>query len=361
MSFSLPSKGAGLYDRLAAAMKVLIIRTDRLGDTILASPVWQALKDARPEAQVTLLARRPYLPLFESDPQLNAVLSFPEEGRAAVDELARQLTSLRFDALLILYLDGEVARLVRKTSSPLKTGPLSRPWSWFLFTHSVRQKRSRASLHEADYNGLLLEKLGVAFQPRRPRIHLPAGKEEGEGELLRRLLGERAEDPFVVVHPGMGGSALNWPSKRYSALVNMLLSETEATVLVTGTDADRRYLGSLLTRTSPRLVSAVGKLGLLELALLLRRASVFVGPSTGPMHLATGLDTPVVTLFSPVTVHQARRWGPYYARGTVLTPPADCREKHRCRGRKCRHHDCMDLISVGEVLESVKEWLEKGS
>jgi len=340
-------------------MKVLVIRTDRLGDTVLASPAWQALKDARPEAQVTLLTRRPYLPLFESDPQLSAVLSFPEEGRGAVDELARQLSALRFDALLVLHLDRDVARLVRKVSSPLKAGPLSKPWSWFLFTHPVRQKRSRASLHEADYSGLLLEKLGVAYQPRRPRIHLPAGKAKKEEELRQRLFGERAEAPYIVVHPGMGGSALNWPSKRYAALVNMLLSETEATVLVTGTDADRGYFGSLLTRCSPRLVSAVGNVNLVELALLLRRAAVFIGPSTGPMHLATALDTPVVTLFSPVRVQRAHRWGPYHARGTVLTPPADCRENHRCRGRRCPHHDCMDLISVGEVLQSVKEWLEK--
>jgi ADP-heptose:LPS heptosyltransferase len=338
-------------------MKVLVIRTDRLGDTVLASPAWQALKDARPEAQVTLLTRRPYLPLFESDPQLSAVLSFPEEGRGAVDELARQLSTLRFDALLTLYLDREVARLVRKVSSPLKAGPLSKPWSWLLFTHPVRRKRSRVSLHEADYNGLLLEELGVAYQPRRPRIHLPAGKEEREGKLRRRLFGERAEAPYIIVHPGMGGSALNWPSKRYAALVNMLLSETEETVLITGTDADRENLGSLLTRSSPRLVSAVGNVDLVELALLLRRAAVFVGPSTGPMHLATALDTPVVALFSPLGVQRARRWGPYHARGTVLTPPADCRENHRCRARKCPHHDCMDLISVGEVLQSVKEWL----
>ena len=157
MLFSPSSKGERVCDRLAADMKVLIIRTDRLGDTILASPAWQALKDARPEAQVTLLARGPYLPLFESDPQLNAVLSFPEEGRAAVDELARQLSALRFDALLALYVDREVARLVRKTSSPLKAGPLSKPWSWFLFTHPLRRKRSQASFHEADHNGLLLE------------------------------------------------------------------------------------------------------------------------------------------------------------------------------------------------------------
>lgn len=357
MVFSPASKDGGLCDRLASFMKVLIIRTDRLGDTILASPTWQSLKDARPETQVTLLTRRARLPLFESDPQLHAVLSFPEEGRGAVDELARQLSALRFDALLVLYLDREVARLVRKVSSPLKAGPLSKPWSWFLFNRPVRHKRSRASLHEADYNGLLLEKLGVAYQPRRPRIHLPAGKEKREEGLRRRLFGERAGIPYIVVHPGMGGSALNWPSKRYAALVNMLLFETEATVLITGTDADREHLGSLLTQSSRRLVSAVGNVDLVELALLLRRAAVFVGPSTGPMHLASALDTPVVTLFSPVRAQRAHRCGPYHARGTVLTPPADCRENHRCRRRKCPHHDCMDLISVGEVLQSVKEWL----
>ncbi len=118
MVFSSTSKGERLCDRLASFMKVLIIRTDRLGDTILASPAWQALKDARPEAQVTLLTRRPYLPLFESDPQLSAVLSFPEEGRGAVDELARQLSALRFDALLVLYRQGSRAAGAKNLLAP---------------------------------------------------------------------------------------------------------------------------------------------------------------------------------------------------------------------------------------------------
>jgi ADP-heptose:LPS heptosyltransferase len=339
-------------------MKVLLVRTDRLGDTILASPTWQALKKTRPEAQVTFLTRRAYVSLFEGDPLLTAVLAFPEEGRASLRELARQLSSLRFDAILTLYVDGEVARLVRRVSSPVKAGPLSKPWSWFLFNRPVRQRRSRSSLHEADYNGLLLEELGIPYRPFRPRVHLPAGKADREEDLRRRTLGERAAKPFVVIHPGMGGSALNWPAKRYASLVRMLLSETEMTLLITGTEADRKYLGSLLSQNSPRLVSAVGKLDLVELALLLRSAALFVGPSTGPMHLATAVDTPVVTLFSPVMVQRARRWGPYHARGTVLTPPADCREKHRCRTGRCAHYDCMDLISVGEVLHSVKEWLK---
>jgi ADP-heptose:LPS heptosyltransferase len=341
-------------------MKVLIIRTDRLGDTILASPTWQALKEDLPEARVTLLTRRPYIPLFESDPLLSAVLAFPERDRQEIDELARQLSALRFDAVLALHVDRAAARLIRKVRTPVKIGPLSKIWTWFLFNRPVRQRRSQSLLHEADYNGLLLQKFDIRYRPHRPRVHLPAHRAEGEAVLMERLFSDRAGDPFMVVHPGMGGSALNWPSKRYAGLVQMILSETNETVLVTGTEADLPYLGSLLSQNNPRLISAVGKLDLVELALVLRRASLFVGPSTGPMHLATALDTPVVTLFSPVGVQRARRWGPYHARGTVLTPPVDCRENYRCRLRRCRHHDCMDLISVGEVLEAVREWTPDG-
>ncbi len=339
-------------------MKVLIVRTDRLGDTILASPTWQALKEAHPEARVTLLTRRAFLPLFEADPLLEEVLAMPEEGRGGLDRLAADLSSRGFDALLVLYVDRAVARLVRRTASPLKAGPLSKPSSWLLFNRPLRQRRSASLLHEAEYNGRLLGALGISYLPHRPRVSPAPPGRGGEEALVRRLLGDRSRDPYLVVHPGMGGSALNWPAKRYGSLVRALLQERDETVVITGTEADAPHLGSILSQTHRRLVNTVGSLSLVELAFLLRGASVFVGPSTGPMHLATAVDTPVVTLFSPLRVQGARRWGPYCARGTVLTPPVDCRQTRRCRGHRCADRDCMDRIAVGDVLSAVACWLD---
>lgn len=351
---TLPVEG----DRLAG-VKVLISRTDRLGDTVLASPTWQALFDAHPDADITLLTREAYRPLFENDPALGKVLALPAGSGPPIDKLARQISEERFDALLALYVDGDVARLIRRTGIPLRTGPLSGPRTWFLFNRPVRQRRSRSLLHEADYNGLLLKSLGTAYRPRPPRVHLPKGGKAVEDALLNRLFADSAERPFIVVHPGMGGSAVNWPSARYRQLVERFTAEREERVVVTGTAADRPYLGAFEGITHPRLVDAVGKVDLLELAFLLRRASLFVGPSTGPMHLATALDTPVVTLFSPLRVQQPRRWGPYHSRGSVLTPPVTCPESRRCRKDRCADYDCMDRISVDEVLTAMGTWLDK--
>jgi ADP-heptose:LPS heptosyltransferase len=341
-----------------AGVKVLISRTDRLGDTILASPTWQALFDARPDVDITLLTREAYRPLFENDPALAKVLALPTGSRSPIDEFARQLSEEQFDALLALYVDGDVARLIRRTRIPLKTGPLSGPRTWFLFNRPVRQRRSRSLLHEADYNGLLLKSLGIPYRPRPPRVHLPRDGKAVEDALLNRLLPNPAEKPFIVVHPGMGGSAVNWPSARYRELVERFTAEREERVLVTGTAGDEPYLGAFEGITHPRLVDAVGKVDLLELAFLLRRASLFVGPSTGPMHLATALGTPVVALFSPLRVQQPRRWGPYHSRGSVLTPPVTCPESRRCRKDRCADYDCMDRISVDEVLAAMGTWLD---
>jgi ADP-heptose:LPS heptosyltransferase len=338
-------------------VKVLIIRTDRLGDTILASPTWQALKEGR-DIEVSLLLREDLLPLFRHDPSLTGIFAFAAEEERRLDRLARELSSRNFDALIALFVDRDVARLIRRLPVPLKIGPLSKPRTWFLFNRPVRQGRSRSHLHEADFNGLLLQELGVSYRPRPPRVYLPPADGKDDRAHAARLFPGKVSPPLIVVHPGMGGSAGNWPAARYRELIDRLLREGKGTVTVTGTAADGQYLGTIPDISHPRLVNMVGKLDLVELGLLLRRASVFIGPSTGPMHLATALDTPVVALFSPVQVQHPRRWGPYHARGTTLLPPVDCPEKYRCRGSRCRHFDCLDQIAVEDVAIAAGRWVE---
>ena len=340
-------------------MNVLVLRTDRLGDTILASPTWQALKEHRRDIEISLLIREDLLPLFRHDPSLAEVFTLPSEKERDIDRLARELSSRNFDALIALFVDRDIARLVRRLPVPLKIGPLSKPRTWFLFNRPVRQGRSRSHRHEADFNRLLLRELGVSCQPRPPRIYLPRLDGKVDRAPVDRLFQGKDTLPLVVVHPGMGGSAGNWPAARYRELIDSLLHEGNVNVAVTGTAADRQYLGTIPGIRHPRLVNMVGELALVEFGLLLRRAAVFVGPSTGPMHLATALDTPVVTLFSPVQVQHPRRWGPYHARGTTFLPPVDCPEKYRCRGSRCPHFDCLDKIAVEDVSRAIGRWMSE--
>lgn len=338
-------------------MKLLLTRTDRLGDTILASPVWRSLGKAHRDMEIHLVAAEPYLPLLSSDPALKRAYALPAGDDRGIDELAAELSSQGFDAMVALYVDRDVARLVRRTKVPLKAGPLSKVRTWFLFNRPVRQRRSRSVEHEADYNRQLVETAGFACPPVSPRITLaPETSREREG-FLRELLGEGTDAPPVVIHPGMGGSARNWPAERYLELARAILEEREGQVVVTGTDGDGEFLGPLMEFRHPRLVSTVGRLGLFDLALLISRAALFIGPSTGPMHLATALETPVVTIFSPLKVQHPRRWGPYLSRGTVLYPTVECPERHRCSGRRCDYFDCMEMITPEEAFQAVSEYL----
>ena len=338
-------------------MKILIVRTDRLGDTILSSPTWQSLKAEQPDARVTLLAREDYRPLFANDPLLDEVLPMPGGSGAAIAGAAREISARGFDAVVALHVDGPAAALIRRVSAPVKIGPLSQLRTWFLFNKPVRQGRSAGLYHEADYNGRLLEPLGISYRPSRPTVHLSADQRAGGGAIASRFGGDVFDKPYVVVHPGMGGSALNWPAKRYAELVRLFLRERPERVVMTGLSTDTPYLGPLLSFTHDRFINAVGKLDLVELAVLLEGASFFFGPSTGPMHLATALDTPVAAIFSPLRVQHKRRWGPYHAAGTVHDPAVDCPAAHRCRGSRCPYYDCMDTIAVGEVLKSAYDWL----
>ena len=184
-------------------MKVLIVRADRLGDTILAAPVWQSLKESMPEAKVSFLTREPLAPLYENDPLLEKVYSLPEGGPSEIDGMAAGLSRENFDALVALHADDRVARLVRTMKVPIKGGPLSKPRTWFLFNRAVRQRRSRSILHEADYNGRLLEVIGVSYRPQRPRVHLP-GYEEEHRALFERLFGSFTPPPLPR-HPSRHG------------------------------------------------------------------------------------------------------------------------------------------------------------
>ncbi|MBI5869173.1 MAG: glycosyltransferase family 9 protein [candidate division Zixibacteria bacterium] len=159
----------------------------------------------------------------------------------------------------------------------------------------------------------------------------------------------------VVIHPGCGGSARNWKPERYRVLCQILM-ENDLSVIVTGSDAERGLAAEVIGREGDRAISVAGTTGLNQLAALLQQASVFVGPSTGPMHLAAAVGTPVVALFGPVRNTGPDRWGPLGNGHKVFQPPVDtC----KCRIGHCQLGDCMDMIPVEDVATAVLNAVRK--
>jgi ADP-heptose:LPS heptosyltransferase len=333
---------------------LVVARTDRIGDLVLALPVAEAAKKARPGLTVTYLVSPRTSELAGACPFVDRTIEYDESWKSPghVLALAGELKAAGADSLLFLRptlatsLAGFLARL------PVRVGTAYRYYSP-LFNRKIREHRRFAEKHESEYNLSALQSLLEIEDVRYvPCIRLDeASRDEASG--LLRGLGLRTGG-FVVVHPGSGGSARNLPLPAYARIADLVETRFGLRVLVTGGPPERGLIRELARlRTRPTL-DYTGAPSLLALAALLAQARLFISGSTGPMHLAAAVETPTLSFFSPVRSCSPKRWRPLGSTAVVLVPPVP--QCPTCLGRGCEHFDCMDLITM-ETVESRLETL----
>ncbi len=337
-------------------MKVLVVRVDRLGDLVLSLPVFAAGKAARPDWEFHALVAPGCAPLVESDPNVAAVWTWsPVAGPAAGAELVAALRAERFDAALLLQFNAPLARLLKQAGIGRLHGPLSKPASWFLLNRGTWQRRSRSGRHEMDLNlELLARMLGARLPTAGPvRLHVSAAQEQ-IGRDFRREMAPGAER-VAFVHPGSGGSALDWDPARFAHLAGQLADQPGWRVFVTGQGGDGpAVLGMQAAGLDPRVGVLLDRYGLREFLGVLSAGDAFIGPSTGPLHLASALGLGTVGIFPPAPAMHPRRWGPRGPWNRVLAPEVACPGRHACRLEKCSLHNCLGEVTVAAVAGAVR-------
>ncbi len=353
--------------------RVLVVRPDRLGDVLLSTPVFEALKRHYPASHLTVMVRPAIAPLLRGSPFVDEVMTYEPEGRhrgfRGFFRLAREIRSGGFRVGVVLKSQARVAMALLMAGVRTRVGPLSKLHSFLVFNRGVRQRRSLVEMHEADYNLQLLRRLGVRVYSRT--IATGAAVTEEARIRAQAFLAPRAGEKvsprrWVAIHPGMGGSALNWPEPDYSALARELMTEPDTGVVITAGPLEKDLLGrfeaALGAESRPDSAIVRFFLGqeIEELAGLYSQIQVLVAPSTGPLHLAVALGKRVVSFYPAIRVQSAMRWGPYVSdesRASVFVPDAFCGQEFKCRGPVCHAFPCMQSIGVSPVAEQVRSHL----
>lgn len=337
-------------------MKILVARTDRLGDLVLSLPVFAVGRAARPDWQFHALVSPACAPLVENDPAVAAVWTWSEAGGPIADaELVERLRAEHFDAAVLLHFRAPLARLLARAGIRRRYGPLSKPSSWLLLNRGSWQHRSRGGRHEMDFNLDLLARVTGVAAPRdaEPRLHLGAAQLE-IGRAFRR---QRAPEARVVafVHPGSGGSALDWEPARFAAVAGQLAAQPGWRVFVTGHGGDGpAVLAMQAAGLDPRVEVLLDMYALREFLGVLSSGDVFLGPSTGPLHLAGALGLGVVGIYPPVPAMSPRRWGPRSRWNRVLVPAVACPGRHACLLERCPLHNCLGDVGVNAAVAAVR-------
>lgn len=338
--------------------RVVFIRFDRLGDLILTLPVENIWKTSRPNDLLSWIVPSSLSFVMKAAgikfDSLPSKIRFFDKIRGAL-EVRKFLKELSPDMAVVFHAPWWVTLGVFLAGVSKRVGPSSQ-WHHFLFLNKrLKQKRSQALQHEAKYN---LDLACFALDRSSSGVDLvpfPLVVDSGDlKKVASELSKQKVTGHFVVIHPGMGGSAKNWPLNYYGDLARELMGRGTK-VVVTGSFMDRSSIEGSGLLEIPGVVSFVESTSGPELLALLSLSSAVVAPSTGVIHLASSLGKKAIGIYSPVRVQAPTRWAPLGDQCRTLVPDVNCPAALECLGEKCSDYDCMKRIDVKSVATCILE------
>lgn len=330
--------------------RVLAVRIGRLGDTIMATPVIEVLRQAYGVDVSIDFATSPGVSAYilELDHRINQVFpiahrSTPWRLHRVKRELAKHSRAHPYDLVINLECGNECDDFIRFVHHQEFCGrPLVQP-------------QHQADRHCVDTEkSIYADMLGAAITADA-ETSLQLQLEPGE-------LPVPANSNYVVINPGFSGvqkpgyrSHRAWPLAHWQKLIGLLCGSAGLSVLINGTADERREFATLLSTDG--VYSLFGS-SIPTLASALKNAGGLFTVDTGTMHLAMALKTPVIALFGPTNPVLT---GPYSreAPGKVLVSGVDC---HPCVGtpeqKKCTFNRCMADLEPGQVFQAYQNLLQ---
>lgn len=345
--------------------RILLVQLDHLGDAVLSAPLVNQLVRRFPAATIEVLASAASAELFTMLPGIARVhISHSDRFvRSQRWPLAWLVSSIwwglslgrrNFDLAIDPRGDFSVALILWLSAAHYRVGWSSGGGGFFL-THPSHYVPGR---HELDSREALWSTIvaatGDGRTPRRAALtpHVPV--EPAAAEYVRRELSFREavaprHGPRVVLHVGAGTAAKRWPAESWRALVERLLGELAAQIIVVGQDDAQTPPLDLSAFEPARVIDWRNGLTLAQLTATLALADLVIGADSGPAHLASAVGTPVVVLFSGTNL--AEQWRPRGSKVLVLSHAVACRPCHRTRC-PLAGHPCMRGLAVTEVFEA---------
>ncbi len=285
---------------------------------------------------------------------LSEVLTYDHKGKSkSFLEMLRELERGRYDLAIVAFPRFRIAMLLLLAGIPTRVGTGYR-WYSFLFNRRVFEHRKTGNRHESEYNIGLLNAISIRSGEQLKPVLSVSEEDRLAALTVMHEIGIQRGEPWIILHPGSGGSARDWSPENFGRLA-FVLSNEGCKIAVTGGPGEDNIVDRVVQYSEGRSIPVVNRFHLRELAGFISEADLFVANSTGPLHIAAAVGTPVIGFYPDIPACSERRWGPLTDRKRVFCP--DRRKCHLCKGGDCRSNVCMDQIDVKSVVDAVHELL----
>jgi heptosyltransferase I len=287
--------------------RILIVRLSAIGDAIQTMPVACALRERFPDAFLAWAVETRAAALLRGHESLDELIELPRgwlKSPGGVWRLGRLLHDLRFDTAIDVQSLTKSAVLAWLSGAKRRIGfgsPGGRELSkWF-----NNQRVDPKAIHVVDRYLELLRPLGI----ESPAVRFEVPEHDEDRAAAEKIIDEMGiAAGFAIINPGAGWPSKLWPTDRYAAVAHHLNDARHLPTLVVWAGGTERTMAKQIAQASGAAVHIAPPTTLPQLAAVSRRAKLFIGSDTGPLHLAAAVGTPCVGLYGP---WPASRHGPY--------------------------------------------------
>ena len=337
---------------MTTTKKILIVRTDKIGDVVLTLPLAGILKNKLPGCKITFMVKEYTKPLVEANTQVDDVLIYDEEF--GFDNTLKEIKDKNFDTCFVVHPRFRLALLLKLAGIKNRIGSGYR-WYSFLFNKKIFEHRKYGTDHELHHNINLLKLIDIDTEITENNVEFNLQPDDNSIQSVEKELaiqGIQTDKPFIIIHPGSGGSAVDLPFSHFKKIVKELAHDLEYNVVITGSENEKEICDSIMAKNNA--YNLAGKFTLPELIALISKAMVLVANSTGPIHIAAALGVNVVGFYPKIPASSQKRWGPYTSRKRVFEPNIDC---SNCTREQCEKLNCMSSIKTTDVVQAIKDFI----
>jgi len=335
--------------------KILIMRTDRLGDVILSTPVIANLRKFYPDSHIAFLCRPYTKDVLEGNPYLDEIIVYDKnkEHKSIFSSIkfCFSLRKKKFDTVFILNPNNRSNILAFFSGIPHRYG-LNRKMGRFL-TRPIRDTKHEGKKHELEYTLDILKEAGISVTEKQTYFPIKKDSEKKiEGLLLANGI---KNNNFIVMHPSASCPSKRWMQDNFIKLARLIKEKANLKVIIISSKEEKKFAEALAKEEG--VIDFRGVLSISDIGALLKHSKVFVSNDSGPVHIAASLNVPVISIFgrndpglSPV------RWKPLGEKSFYIHKATSCK---KCLAHNCVNNFlCLKSITPEEVFSLIWKILE---
>ncbi len=340
---------------------ILIVRTDRIGDVVLTTPAIKAMRQAYPMARICVLVTPATFDLVNGNPYVDEVLVDSRQGRNkglfGFLRLVRDIRLKQFDLAVIFHTKRRYNVACYIAKIPCRLGYKNNKFG-FLLTNPIKDDRHLGEKHEAQYCMDVLRSIGIGNDDLD--IFVPLQK-DAEGWVTDWMQQNNLKlNEFLVIHPGASDPTKCWPITNFALLMDRLAERYVLKIVLIGSSQTIPVSAEILRLTSkaPQILNLTGKTSLAQTVSLLRRSCLLISNDSGPVHVAAGVGTNVISLFlrnQPGI--NPKRWKPLGVKGYTLSNKQGEEIKLDTKGNVIAGQP--GSIKVDDILELIEQIFQK--